>query len=884
MTGAPDLSHAEELLRSIFAEILGVEQVGIHDSFFDLGGHSLLATRLTGRAGAMFGIDLALQAVFEAPTVAQLAVLVTRSEQGKHRALGPMPLPDTVPLSRTQQRLWFLNRLHGAAANYNMPIAYRLRGDLDVSALRLALTDLVARHESLRTIYPERDGRAEQTVLATTASAVELPTDTITEDELAAALSEYASAPFDLARGPVLRARLFRLSAQEHVLYLVIHHIACDGWSLAPMARDIGYAYTARHGGKPPGWQDLPVQYVDYTLWQHELLGDARDPNSFLNRCIGFWRTELDGMPDRLRLDVGAQRPERPTHRGSRTDVVIGPDTCRRLRSLTRKTGTSMFMAVQAVLAALLTRRGAGTDIAIGTAVAGRTVEVLDDLIGFFVNTVVLRTKTDGTPTFRQLLARVRDTDLAAFAHQDLPFDHLVQVLNPIRSAAWHPLIQVMLAYQNTAVAELELLGIHVLPETVNEQTTRFDLRFELVERFTDDQSQDRIDVGLTYALDVFTAEEAAVLAQEFVAMLDAAVVDPDQQISGLSDSVLTLEERQVSRPDHSIAFICSPYGQQWVGMGRRLFRTEPVFRSALEECDIELTKHVGWSLVRELFLDEPEARTGDVGVMQPLVFAVQLGIARWLTAMGAPPAAIAGHSVGEIAACVIAGILELPDAARLICHYSDQQRRVASPDAGMAVIELPVSQISDLLLERDATACVAAVNGPRTTVLAGNRTELERIVTDLRARDVLCAMVRVDLAAHSPAIDPVLADLERKIGALNPRPGRIPLISSVTGEPLDWRQVTAEYFAQNLRQPVLLAQATNKLLAEHDVLVEISAHPVLTSALRQSAQAHGGGAVVLTTMHQGDDDRVGLLDALDELAELGLNITRGGAPCRPVH
>ena len=328
------------------------------------------------------------------------------------------------------------------------------------------------------------------------------------------------------------------------------------------------------------------------------------------------------------------------------------------------------------------------------------------------------------------------------------------------------------------------------------------------------------------------------------------------------------------------IAFVCSPYGQQWVGMARNLFRTEPVFRAVLEECDRELARHAGWSLVRELFLDEPQARTGDVGVMQPILFAIQVGLAAWLEDAGAVPSAAVGHSLGEIAACVIAGILDLPDAVRLVYHYSDQQRRVAGPDGGMAIIEMSAAALEARLAGRDGTVSVATRNGPRTTALAGKRSELEAIVAELKAEGVLCALIRVDLPAHSPAIDPIMADLEAALDGITPRPGRIPVISSVTGEPLDWREAGPAYFVRNLREQVRLADATAHLLREkYDVLLEISANPVLAPALQQSADDFGRTATVLTSMVRGEDDRTGLAGTLEALARLGTAIRPPGEP-----
>lgn len=887
--GRAPRSQQEEILCAVFAQVLGRDRVTIDDSFFELGGHSLLATRLAGRIRAALDVEVPVRTVFEAPTVAQLAEHLEQGSGSRRPPLRPVERPAEIPLSQTQRRLWFLNRVHSAAGHYNMPMAHRLRGDLDLPALRLALDDLAARHESLRTAYPAWDGRPQQIVLEPDEAPVELPVNTVTEAELPEALSAAAGYAFDLTAETALRAHLFRLSENEHVLLLVVHHIACDGWSLLPLNRDLALAYAARRLGQEPDWPELAVQYPDYTLWQEELLGDPEYPNSLVNSQLAFWKGELAGMPDRLRIDVTMPRPDTPSHRGGRVPFRVGPSTHRALNHLARETGTSVFMVVQAALAALLTRRGAGTDIAIGIPTAGRTDEGLDDLIGFFVNTLVLRTRTDGDPTFRELLFRVRSTDLAAFAHQEVPFDHLVQALNPPRSPAWHPLIQVMLAFQNNESAELRLPGLEVETEPVTEGITRFDLRFELFEGFDGHRAPDGIDGSLTYALDLFAPAEAERLTRELTELLDAVAAAPGARLSELDGAPVhkltgggpSAVPEPTAGDGPRIAFVCSPYGQQWVGMGRTLFRTEPAFRAALEECDSELARHTGWSLVHELFLDEPEARTDDVGVMQPIVFAIQVGIARWLEEAGVRPAAVTGHSVGEIAASVIAGILDLPEAVRLVHHYSDQQRRVASPHSGMAVVELSAVDLSKHLRGLEGNVSIAARNGPRTTVLAGDRSELEAMVAKLQVADVLCAMVRVDLPAHSPAIDPILADLERAIGVLTPRPGRIPMISSVTGQALDWQQATAGYFAQNLRQPVLLADSTAKLLTGHDVLVEVSAHPVLAPALWQSVEESGIAATVLTTMRRGQDDRTGLIEVLDALEQLGLKVDSPGRQAR---
>ncbi|MEU6718018.1 condensation domain-containing protein [Nonomuraea sp. NPDC046802] len=884
----------EEILCDIFSEVLGTNRVAVDDSFFALGGHSLLATRLCGRIEAALGVHVSLQTVFEAPTVVSLAEQLRQAGESRQFPVRPMRRPSEIPLSFTQQRLWFLNRLHGAAANYNMHMAYRLRGALNVTALRLALNDLVARHESLRTAYPDWDGRSQQVVLDPQDVPVELAVETVADKDLAGILSAAASYAFDVCAETAFLARLFRLGDEEHVLLILIHHIACDGWSMAPLVRHLALAYTARCHGRAPQWTDLPVQYADYTLWQRELLGDPDAPDSLISRQRRFWQDRLSGLSGRLEIEPAAVRPAIPSHRGGETKARVPPAIHEALQDLARETRTSVFMVVYATLVALLTRRGAGTDIAIGTPAAGRADESLDELVGFFVNTLVLRTQADGDPTFYELLSRARSTVLAAFGNQDIPFDHVVQSVNPARSTAWHPLIQVMLAFQNNVTADLDLPGLVVEPEQVNEKVTRFDLRFEVFERFAADRRPAGLDIGLTYAVDLFTSAAAGRIAGDFADLLHAVAVDPEPHLSRLRlapgspmpnrragkehgparTGARIVRAVSCAREKPRIAFVCSPYGQQWMGMGRQMFLSEPVFRASIEEFDELLAEHTGWSIIHELFLDDPEARTGDVGVMQPIVVALQVSLARWLEAAGVRPTAVAGHSVGEIAACAIAGILDLPDTVRLVHHYSDQQRRVAGPDSGMAVVELSADELADRVLGRGGGVSIAAKNGPRTTVLAGGSAELAAIVAELQSLDVLAAMVRVDLPAHSKGIDPIMADLEREIGVLTPGPGRMAMVSSVTGESLDWQQVDAAYFVRNLRRPALLLEATNRLLAEHDVLVEISAHPVLAPALRQTADVYGTGAAVISTMRRGADDRDGPAETLRWLTERGARIS----------
>ena len=333
----------------------------------------------------------------------------------------------------------------------------RLEGELELAALEAALCDLVARHESLRTVFPERFGVARQEILPADAARLEVQLRGVSAAELPGALSAAAQRGFALERDLPLRAHDEHEEEAEHVLLIVLHHIASDGWSLGPLSRDLTALYRARREGVAAGLSPLPVQYADYTLWQQAALGDETDGGSALARQLSFWTDALQDLPDQIELPADRPRLAVSSHRGGHVGLSIGADLHRGLAGLARETGSSLFMVLQAGLAGLLSRLGAGTDIAIGSPIAGRTDAALDDLIGFFVNTLVLRTDTSGDPSFRDLVARVRANNLAAYGHQDVPFERLVEVLNPARSLARHPLFQVMLVLQNAGPINLEV-------------------------------------------------------------------------------------------------------------------------------------------------------------------------------------------------------------------------------------------------------------------------------------------------------------------------------------------------------------------------------------------------------------------------------------------
>ncbi|MDR4228225.1 amino acid adenylation domain-containing protein [Bacillus mojavensis] len=537
----------EEILCDLFAEVLGLARVGIDDSFFELGGHSLLAARLMSRIRETMGAELGIAKLFDEPTVAGLAAHLDQA-QSVRPALQRAERPENIPLSFAQRRLWFLHCLEGPSPTYNIPVAVRLSGELNQEALQAALYDLISRHESLRTIFPESQGTSYQHILDADQARPDLYVTEIKKEELSKRLAAAARYSFDLAAEPAFRAELFVIGPDEYVLLLLVHHIVGDGWSLTPLTRDLAAAYTARCHGRAPEWTPLAVQYADYALWQQSLLGSEHDPDSLIAGQLAFWKERLEDLPDQLELPTDYSRPAEPSHQGDTIHFRIDSELHRRLLELARANKVSLFMVLQSGLAALLTRLGAGTDIPIGSPIAGRNDDALGDLVGLFINTLVLRTDTSGDPSFRELLDRVREVNLAAYENQDLPFERLVEVLNPVRSRATHPLFQVMLAFQNTPDAELNLPGTESSLRIHSVGSAKFDVTLEISESRLDDGTPNGLEGLLEYSTDLFKRETVQALADRLLLLLEAAEAAPDQKIGSLD--ILASEERSITATD----------------------------------------------------------------------------------------------------------------------------------------------------------------------------------------------------------------------------------------------------------------------------------------------------------------------------------------------
>ncbi|HEY9331242.1 MAG TPA: amino acid adenylation domain-containing protein [Streptomyces sp.] len=539
----------EEILRTLFAEVLGIERPGVEEDFFELGGHSLLATRLTSRVRTALGVELSVRELFEAPTVAGLAAHLDRAagmaRQSVHRA---DPRPARMPLSYAQQRLWFLNKVEGANPTYNIPAALDLSGPFDADALRAALADVADRHEALRTVFAEDDEGPHQRVLVRDA-APELTVERVAAEGIDARLAAAAGHRFDLGAEVPWRAWLFETGDDTRVLFLLMHHIAGDGWSMPLLVRDLTASYAARAAGVAPQWDPLPVQYADYTLWQREVLGTEDAPGSLIARQLAYWKDALADLPEELPLPADRPRPTVSTHRGGSVEFEVPAALHTAVERLARSTRTTPFMVIQAALATLLGHLGAGHDIPIGTPVAGRTDDAVGELVGFFVNSLVLRTDTSGNPTFKDLLDRVRTTDLAAYAHQDIPFDRLVEVLNPGRSLARHPLYQVQLSYDNndqaSAVAGVDLPGLSSSRRDVGIEAAKFDLVFSFAEQHRGSDGARLLTASVGYSADLFDEETVRSMAGRLLRVLEAVTADPTRR-TGQIDILEPHERHQV--------------------------------------------------------------------------------------------------------------------------------------------------------------------------------------------------------------------------------------------------------------------------------------------------------------------------------------------------
>ncbi|MGV0606709.1 amino acid adenylation domain-containing protein, partial [Mycolicibacterium sp. XJ1904] len=538
---------AEEILAGVYAQVLGLARVGVDESFFELGGDSLSAMRLVAAINKSSESAVAVKAVFDAPTVAQLALRMG-GDADRFEPLVAGERPAVMPLSFAQNRLWFIDELQGPSPVYNLTVGLRLKGRIDVDALGAAFADVVDRHESLRTVFPAVDGIPQQLILPSENAEFGWEIVDATDWQacvLDEAVEETARHSFVLSEETPLRARLFRLAEDEHVLVAVVHHIAADGWSIRPLVTDLGVAYASRSAGHAPGWAPLAVQYADYTLWQRAQLGDLEDDDSRITTQLRYWEEMLGGMPERLVLPTDRPYPLVADQHGARVAVEWPAELQQRVRAVAREHGATSFMVMQAALAVLLSKLSASSDVAVGFPIAGRRDPALDELVGFFVNTLVLRVDLAGDPSVTDVLAQVRARSLAAYEHQDVPFEVLVERINPARSLTHHPLVQVILAWQNfagEAADEFALGDLEATPLPLDTHTARMDLSFSLAERWTETGDAAGISGTVEFRTDVFDAVGIESLIERLHRVLEAMTAHPARPLSGID--VLDAAER----------------------------------------------------------------------------------------------------------------------------------------------------------------------------------------------------------------------------------------------------------------------------------------------------------------------------------------------------
>lgn len=524
-TGVPPRNSTERIVAAIWAEVLGLPQVGVFDNFFSLGGHSLLATRVLSRVRDALHSRVPLRKLFDAPTVAGFAAALDACRTAD--ALPPLTRRPhesaLVPLSWTQQRLWVLDQLESTGAAYQLPWTARLTGPLDSRALQSAVDAVVARHESLRTSFRMLAGEPVQIVETSLQLPLQIEDCSADSDQLTARLLALIAKPFDLHRGPLLRVHLLRISKEQHVLLLLLHHIIADGWSMGVLFRELAFFYNRAVQARTEKLPELPVQYADYALWQRQWLTGTE-----LERQARYWREQLAGLPPLLELPLDFPRPAVQTYRGAWVNAVLSPELLGELRTLAATEGASLFMVLLAAFKALLAVHSGREDIVVGTPVAGRQRTELEGLIGCFLNTLVLRAQLRGNPAFSRLLADVRQTTLDAYEHQELPFEKLLEILQPERSTAWTPVVQVLFNLHNAVSARLDLDGLRIESFDIERGTAKFDLSAALAER------ADGLHIGFEYNIDLFAPATMRAMLDDYVTMLRAVARDPQIALSDL--------------------------------------------------------------------------------------------------------------------------------------------------------------------------------------------------------------------------------------------------------------------------------------------------------------------------------------------------------------
>ncbi|MEA5581860.1 amino acid adenylation domain-containing protein [Nodularia harveyana UHCC-0300] len=535
-------TETEVLIADVFAAVLRITQVSIHDNFFTLGGHSLLATQVISRLRQIFGLEIPLRLLFESPTVAELDQAIQKLQQTESDLLSPPLVPVTrdsqpLPLSWSQQRLWFLSQLEESSSTYNVPAAIQLQGYLHVAALEQALQEIVRRHEILRTSFPSHNGIPTQVIVAdvtVTLPVIDLQGLPVSEQaqQVKQLTITATQTVFDLTVAPLMRSQLLCLDQESHILLINLHHIVCDGWSVGVFIEELSALYTAFVEEKPSPLPELAIQYADFAIWQRQWLS-----GEVLDKKLNYWKQQLAGAPPLLELPTDRPRPPQPSYQGGNYGFTVDAELTTKLQNLSQKSGVTLFMTLQAVFVTLLHRYSGQTDILVGTPIANRDRAEIEPLLGLFINSLVLRSQLTDNPKFSQLLQQVRQVALEAYAYQDVPFEQIVEALQPERNLSYSPLFQVMFIWQNTPSANWELPGLSLSALPMEIVTAKFDLTLAM------EETPAGLAGNWEYNSDLFDLETIQRIAHHFQNLLAAVTADPEQPVALLP--LLTASEAQ---------------------------------------------------------------------------------------------------------------------------------------------------------------------------------------------------------------------------------------------------------------------------------------------------------------------------------------------------
>jgi len=694
-------SATEYILCNLFSEVLAVEQIGIEDSFFDLGGHSLLATQLVTRIRKTLGVELPLRAIFETPQVSELSRCVEalkREDSGlKLPPLMIQPRPKGIPLSFAQERLWIIEQSDSLGGTYNIPVALRLEGEMNVEATRLALNEIVRRHESLRTRFESCEGRPVQVIEQKLEIQMKLEdlsglTETEQRKAVEAALKVSSGRPFDLNKAPLLRVEFLRLGPSNHIALLTMHHIVSDGWSMGVLVEELSSLYASYANGQGPKLAELTLQYADYALWQRSWLN-----NNVLEQ-LKYWTKQLKGASTALELPTDRLRPRVRSFRGAGHSFAISQELSAKLNCLARSENVTPFMLFLAAYQLLLGRWGNQDDVLVGSPIAGRTERDSEQLIGFFVNLLVLRTKLWSNQSFRQLLAQVRETTLEAYTHQDLPFERLVEAIQAKPDSSRQPLFQAEFGLQNAPIGKLELPGLHITRVDVEDTRAKFDISLFIT------QTKDGFEGQLVYATDLFERATIQRLASSFEEVLKAVAQDPDRLV-GLIEVVPPDQRRQIL--------------VEWNGVGSE-YRNNTCVHELFTEQARRTPEAVALTYGRqELSYRELDERSDQ--------------LARYLSGVGVKPDVVVGICVGRSPLLVIGllGILKAGGAYLPLDPISPSDRLAFMLDDAKIPIVLCDAASSTGLPDRQGQNNILLDTGWHKIVSQGLHSVVRNIVTD---------------------------------------------------------------------------------------------------------------------------------------------------------